>query len=223
MLSSLNHLLLIVSIILLINATHASAENLYQLQQQSMQLSNEAKSSYEHLQTLGQINRLGLQRIRQAMTKIKAARSGNERSYYRMSYVDERAKHIKAYAIYLIKLIRDQQQYEAQSEKFHHLYCAYQNSEQIRGLQTLFGMVLQLEKQLLDSCRGISSLNTSVLQQQVELLVIGNMLAMSGARDQKHLSDVSNLHHSVYRGLAGLKEELHYLDQQLEKIPIREG
>ncbi len=206
---------------LVLSSGAVQAESLYSLPHESSLLAEEARQAYEQLQTLDQINQVGLQRIQQAANEVQSAKTSREKNFYRLSYVDERAEHVKAYATYLITLLHKQRHFLGHARNLEKQVGSFRLDDQTRGLQTLLAMVMELQKEATALNEKIEQ--TTRLQQQVELYLLSNLLAMRKNDNVRYSSYAVEIRNSVYRGLSGLKSELLYLDSQLEKISTQEG
>lgn len=211
-------LCLLVGLILM--ATEVHAEQLYSLQPEADSAAATASDVYGQLKTLEQIGWIGQQRLESLAHQIGQARSPVERAGLQFSYLEERAHCVNAYAALLIRMLRQQR---AMTKSSHAAWLKAQNPDffiQVEGLRKLL--------QLLDSQGGPSEgapgevLLTQV-QQNMELYILDRLLA-AGRRSTPAQAEMSRRFEvSVRQGLTGLREELLYLDRQLERIPLVEG
>lgn len=208
-------------LLLLLSMSTVQAESIYLLQQETASLAEEAQQAYAQLHTLEQINQIGQRRVESAAMLINSARSSNEHNYYQIAYVGERAAHIRAYAVYLITLLKNQKSYVEHAQQVEQHISGFRVDDQLKGLRALLAMVLMFQEEGLLNVG--SEDKPSMVQQQVEIYILGNLLAIQKSNNADFIKATAQIKLSVYQGLSGLKDELIYLDHQLDTIHTQEG
>ena len=139
-----------------------------------------------------------------------------------MDYLEERSRHVKSYAIYLVQVLQNQEKLLGKVRRQKVQNEAFAKSPEISGLRALLAMSLYLGDDKIrnepHNTRG-EMVSTTSLQEDVQLLVLLNLLAPSRESLRAFTEKTNQVRKDVYFGLQGLKSELKYLACQLEKIP----
>ncbi len=159
---------------------------------------------------LKEIDRKAECSIRLAYLRMSAARSVNERDFYRLDYVEQKVVYLTAMARHIIGLLDEQLQLAINMRKAKQAYVRLLASEVLPNLE---GLVLMVTEE-----NGYAAMDDLQARNNLQEMALNSLAVPPPLVGAAYENRSSSMFQRLYRGLEDLHGEGRYLREMIGKI-----